>query len=276
MCCYRTTMLPQILCGKCPRSKQLQVLIHAYSNKYKPDGQVLNLLHHGHRLEPLALAETIHDGDKVVVLQASSRNNPFPNSRDTLVEYPTPARTTSTHSTSAKPKTPLVQLPSAPLSDLKSPSDLALPSSSSQMHTRIYTSADFTWTDFVFARRAWRMRRYGHTGDDPQGSSIMAQQWFNLSYQQKKDLENRAFVLNIDSVPRHRAFWHLTATLLTTPLCLSIKHTWTMSSLLTHMRSGKTYHKVVVQVTPTRSKSFHETAMFLLLLQKLWRLHLLG
>lgn len=89
---------------KCPKSKQIQVLIDAYRSKIRAPAQQLHLYHHGRHLDPTSLADLIQDGDKVVVLHAVTRITPV----DTPVDYPTPRRTSSAHSVQNKPKTPIM------------------------------------------------------------------------------------------------------------------------------------------------------------------------
>lgn len=128
----------------------------------------MHLYHCGQRLEPKSLADLIQDGDKVVVLHATTRIPPV----DTPVDYPTPRRTSSAHSIQHKPKTPVMQPPSTPLDPLKSPTDPpSTPLVASHPPNRYYSNSELAWIDFVFARRAFRLRRYGHTGDDPEGTN---------------------------------------------------------------------------------------------------------
>lgn len=191
---------------KCPKSKQIQVLIDAYRSKFRPQAQHLHLYHRGHRLEPNSLADLIQDGDKVVVLHAATRITPV----EPPADYPTPRRTSSVHSVQHKPKTPAMLPPSTPVqySAVKSPTDPpSTPFAASQPSAKFYTPTELAWIDFVFARRAFRMQRYGHTGPDPEGTAIMTQQWFALPDHRRRDLESRAVRMSTDSIPRRRAFW---------------------------------------------------------------------
>lgn len=193
---------------KCPKTKQIKVLIDAYArSKRRPQGPVLNLLHNGYVLDPTAPAAILQDGDKVVVLHAADGSNSPIEIDDNPIESQTVGRrTASTHS--IPPLSPsLERTASTPLLDQWSPTDPSSAFPFTQQHTKTLSDHTLSWVDFVFARRALRTRRYGLAGEDAQETSIMNQQWLNFSAGQRQSLDIRALELNIENITRRRAFW---------------------------------------------------------------------